>query len=73
MAFYVGLKALNLKIVSTRPLISIAAAAIYMASNASVHSRTMHEITSVTGLSENCIRKSYELMYPHSFQLFPDN
>jgi transcription initiation factor TFIIB len=45
-----------------------------MASNASDKKLTKKEVCDVTcGVKESTIGKSYELMYPHAAELFPED
>merc|ERR1712241_178601 len=60
-------KAVDLDIVPGRSPISVAAAAIYMASQASDDKRSQKEIADVT------IRQSYKLMLPRAAELFPSD
>ncbi len=52
---------------------SIAGAAIYMASQASVDrfKKTRKEISVIAGVADVTIRESYKLMYPRAADLFP--
>jgi transcription initiation factor TFIIB len=68
---YIGRKAVELGIVPGCSSVSVAAAAIYMASNASDKKLTKKEIGDVTGVKEVTISQSYELMYPRAAELFP--
>jgi transcription initiation factor TFIIB len=67
----IGCKAAELDIVPERSSVSVAAAAIYMASNASDKKLTKKEISDVTGVTDVTIRQSYELMYPRAAELIP--
>ena len=51
----------------------MAAAAIYMASQASDDKRTQREIADVAGVADVTIRQSYKLMLPRAAKLFPAN
>uniref|UniRef100_A0A5S6QII8 Transcription initiation factor IIB n=1 Tax=Trichuris muris TaxID=70415 RepID=A0A5S6QII8_TRIMR len=64
-------KAVDMDLVSGRSPISIAAAAIYMASQASVEKRSAKDIGEVAGVAEVTIRQSYKLMLASAAQLFP--
>merc|ERR1719219_1168399 len=64
-------KAVDLDIVPGRSPISVAAAAIYMASQASDDKRTQREIADVAGVADVTIRQSYKLMLPRAAELFP--
>lgn len=56
---------------SSRTPISIAAAAIYMASQASAEKRSAKEIGDVAGAAEITVRQTYKLLYPKALELFP--
>ena len=56
-----------------RSPISVAAAAIYMASQASEDKRTQKEIGEIAGTADVTIKQSYKLMYPHARELFPQD
>ena len=66
-------KAVDLDIVPGRSPISVAAAAIYMASQASDDKRTQREIADIAGVADVTIRQSYKLMLPVAAQLFPSD
>lgn len=70
-ASHIGRKAVELDIVPGRSPISVAAAAIYMASHASDKKLTKKEIGDIAGVADVTIRQSYELMYPRATELFP--
>ncbi|VDP16112.1 unnamed protein product [Soboliphyme baturini] len=70
-ASHIARKAVDMDLVSGRSPISIAAAAIYMASQASNEKRCAREIGVVAGVAEVTIRQSYKLMYPRAAELFP--
>jgi transcription initiation factor TFIIB len=63
--------AVDMDIVPGRSPISVAAAAIYMASQASELKRSQKEIGDVAGVADVTIRQSYKLMYPRAEELFP--
>lgn len=63
--------AVDLDMVPGRSPISVAAAAIYMASQASEEKRSQKEIGDVAGVADVTIRQSYKLMYPRAGELFP--
>ncbi|KAK4319023.1 hypothetical protein Pmani_010002 [Petrolisthes manimaculis] len=69
----IAIMAVNLDIVPGRSPISIAAAAIFMASQATNDKKTQKEIGDVTGVADVTIKQSYRLMYPHAKILFPDD
>ncbi|CAD6996987.1 transcription initiation factor IIB [Ceratitis capitata] len=72
-ATYIAKKAVEMDIVPGRSPISVAAAAIYMASQASEHKRSQKEIGDIAGVADVTIRQSYKLMYPHALKLFPED
>ncbi|KAK7497007.1 hypothetical protein BaRGS_00011743 [Batillaria attramentaria] len=70
-ATHIARKAVELDLVPGRSPISVAAAAIYMASQASDDKKTQREIGEITGVAEVTIRQSYKSMYPRAQELFP--
>lgn len=72
-ATHIARKAVELDIVPGRSPISVAAAAIYMASQASEDKRTQKDIGDIAGVADVTIRQSYKLMYPHAAKLFPED
>lgn len=72
-ATHIARKAVELDIVPGRSPISVAAAAIYMASQASEHKKTHKEIGDIAGVADVTIRQSYKLMHPHAAKLFPED
>lgn len=64
-------KASDLDIAAGRSPISVAAAAIYMASQASVDKKSQREIADVAGVADVTIRQSYKLLLPRASELFP--
>ncbi|KAB0797466.1 hypothetical protein PPYR_08459 [Photinus pyralis] len=72
-ATHIARKAVELDIVPGRSPISVAAAAIYMASQASEDKRSQKEIGDIAGVADVTIRQSYKLMYPHAANLFPED
>lgn len=72
-ATHIARKAVDLDIVPGRSPISVAAAAIYMASQASEDKKTQKEIGDIAGVADVTIRQSYKLMYPRARELFPDD
>lgn len=72
-ATHIARKAVELDIVPGRSPISVAAAAIYMASQASDNKKTHKEIGDIAGVAEATIRQSYKLMYSHAKALFPED
>lgn len=63
--------AVDLDLVAGRSPISIAAAAIYMASQASKEKRSAADIGSIAGAAEVTVRQTYKLMLPRAAELFP--
>lgn len=70
-ATYIAKTAVDLDLVPGKSPVTVAAAAIYMASQASDNKKTQREISVVTGVAEVTIRQSYKLMYPRARDLFP--
>jgi len=70
-ATFIAKKAMDLDIVPGRSPISVAAASIYMASQASSDKRTQREIADIAGVADVTIRQSYKLMLPRASELFP--
>ena len=70
-ATHIARKAVELDIVPGRSPISVAAAAIYMASQASEDKKSQKEIGDIAGVADVTIRQSYKLMYPKAAELFP--
>jgi len=64
-------KASDLDIAAGHSPISVAAAAIYMASQASVDKKSQREIADVAGVADVTIRQSYKLLLPRASELFP--
>ncbi len=71
-ATHIAKKAVDLDVVPGRSPISVAAAAIYMASQASEDRRNQKEIADIAGVADVTIRHSYKLMLPRAADLFPD-
>ncbi len=71
-ATHIAKKAQDLDIVPGRSPISVAAAAIYMASQASDDKKSQKEIADIAGVADVTIRQSYKLMLPRAAELFPD-
>lgn len=72
-ATYIARQAVNLDLVFGRSPISVAAAAIYMASQASADKRSAKEISDIAGVADVTIRQAYRLMYPKASKLFPED
>ncbi|KAH7730508.1 Transcription initiation factor IIB [Aphelenchoides avenae] len=69
-------KAVELDLVAgqvTRSPISIAAAAIYMASQASAEKRSPKEIGDIAGAAEVTVRQAYRMLLPRAADLFPED
>ncbi|KAI6221556.1 Glycosyl transferase and Zinc finger and Transcription factor TFIIB domain containing protein [Aphelenchoides besseyi] len=63
--------AVELDLVAGQSPISIAAAAIYMASQASKDKRSAKEIGKIAGAAEVTVRQTYKLLFPRAGELFP--
>ena len=72
-ATHIAKKAVDLDVVPGRSPISVAAAAIYMASQASDDKRMQREIAEIAGVADVTIRQSYKLMLPRAAELFPED
>jgi len=72
-ATVIAKRAVDLDLVPGRSPISVAAAAIYMAVQASVDKKTQREISDIAGVAEVTIKQSYKLMIPRAAELFPEN
>ncbi|XP_076455472.1 transcription initiation factor IIB-like [Babylonia areolata] len=70
-ATHIARKAVEMDLVPGRSPISVAAAAIYMASQASEEKKSQREIGEIAGVAEVTIRQSYKSMYPRASDLFP--
>lgn len=70
-ASHIARKAVELDIVPGRSPISVAAAAIYMASQASDDRKQAKDIGDIAGVAEVTIKQSYKLMQPRAAELFP--
>jgi len=71
-ATHIAKQSVDLDIVPGRSPISVTAAAIYMASQASHDKKTQREISDISGVTDITIRHSYKLMLPKAAELFPD-
>ncbi|KAM4641362.1 transcription initiation factor IIB-like [Discoglossus pictus] len=67
----ISCKAVELDLFPGRNPFTVAAAAIYMASQASAEKRTLKEIGDIAGVADVTIRQSYRLIYPRAPDLFP--
>lgn len=72
-ATFIAKRAVELDLVGGRSPISLAAAAIYMASQASAIKKTARDIGEIAGVAEVTIRQSYKQIYPRAKDLFPEN
>jgi len=73
-ATHIARLANELDLVSGRSPISVAAAAIYMASQSTPEDkRSAKDIGEIAGVAEVTIKQSYKLMYPRAVALFPDD
>jgi len=72
-ATHIARKAVELDLVPGRSPVSVAAAAIYMASQASNDQKSQKEIGDIAGVAEVTIKQSYRLMYPRAHDLFPED
>jgi transcription initiation factor TFIIB len=72
-ATHIARKAVDQDLVPGRSPISVAAAAIYMASQASEDKKSAKDIGDIAGVAEVTIRQSYKLMYPKASKLFPED
>ncbi|CAI4223626.1 unnamed protein product [Auanema sp. JU1783] len=66
-------RAVDMDLVAGRSPISIAAAAIYMASQASAEKKTAKEIGDIAGAAEVTVKQTYKLFYPRAGELFPED
>ncbi|VDM56504.1 unnamed protein product [Angiostrongylus costaricensis] len=66
-------RAVEMDLVAGRSPISIAAAAIYMASQASNEKRSAKEIGEIAGAAEVTVKQTYKLLYPRAAELFPED
>lgn len=71
-ASYIARKAVDLDVVPGRSPISVAAAAIFMASQLSDDKKQAKEIGDIAGVAEVTIKQSYKLMLPHAAKLLAD-
>ncbi|XP_003386928.1 PREDICTED: transcription initiation factor IIB-like [Amphimedon queenslandica] len=70
-ASFIAQKAVELDLAPGRVYLSVAAASIYMASQASDIKKTQKEVGDVVGVADSTIRQSYRLLYPSRHKLFP--
>uniref|UniRef100_A0A182NLK1 Transcription initiation factor IIB n=1 Tax=Anopheles dirus TaxID=7168 RepID=A0A182NLK1_9DIPT len=70
-ATHIAQSAVEMDLVAGRSPISIAAAAIYMASQTSANVLTPSKIEEIAGVASVTIRQSYKLMHPYAVELFP--
>ncbi|XP_077986782.1 transcription initiation factor IIB-like [Glandiceps talaboti] len=72
-ATHIARKAVEMDLVPGRSPISVAAAAIYLASQASEERRSQKEIGDIAGVADVTIRQSYRLIFPKAIDLFPED
>lgn len=72
-ATYIAKKAVELDLVPGRSPVSVAAAAIYLASQASEDKKSQKDIGDIAGVAEVTIRQSYRSMIGRAAELFPAN
>ncbi|XP_018009710.1 uncharacterized protein LOC108667222 isoform X2 [Hyalella azteca] len=72
-AIHIANEAQKLDIIRGRSPISVAAGAIYMATQARAEALTLLEVSQATGTSENTVNIIYRALYPYAKQLFPAN
>ncbi|UYV75473.1 GTF2B [Cordylochernes scorpioides] len=71
-ATHIAKRAVDLNLVAGRSPISVAAASIYMASQAlATDKKNPKEIGDIAGVAEVTLRQSYKLLFPRAAQLFP--
>ncbi|XP_063729036.1 transcription initiation factor IIB-like [Symsagittifera roscoffensis] len=70
---HIANKAVELNIVAGRSPVSVAAAAIYLASHASDFPKSKEQIAAISGAAEVTIKQSYKMLLPHVKILFPEN
>lgn len=66
-------KASDLELTEGRSPVSVSAASIYMASQASSDKRSHAEIAAIAGVAETTLKQCYKLMLPRAGKLFPAN
>jgi len=66
-------KASDLELTEGRSPVSVAAASIYMASQASSDKRSHAEIAAIAGVAETTLKQCYKLILPRAGKLFPAN
>jgi len=66
-------KASDLELTEGRSPVSVTAASIYMASQASSDKRSHAEIAAIAGVAETTLKQCYKLMLPRAGKLFPAN
>ena len=70
-ATHIAQKAFEADLVPDRSPISVAAAAIFMASQVSATAMSLKAVAAIAGVAELTIKQSYKLMHPHAWELFP--
>jgi len=66
-------QASDLELTEGRSPVSVSAASIYMASQASSDKRSHAEIAAIAGVAETTLKQCYKLMLPRAGKLFPAN
>jgi len=66
-------KASDLELTEGRSPVSVSAASIYMASQASSDKRSHAEIAAIAGVAETTLKQCYKLILPKAGKLFPAN
>jgi len=66
-------QASDLELTEGRSPVSVSAASIYMASQASSDKRSHAEIAAIAGVAETTLKQCYKLMLPRAAKLFPAN
>ena len=72
-AIAIATKANEIDLVAGQNQVSVSAAAIYMASQASNDTKQAKEIGDIAGVADSTIFRVYKIMLPKAHQLFPDD
>jgi len=72
-ATHIAKRAVELDLVPGRSPVSVAAASIYLASQASVDKKSQRDIGDIAGVADVTIRQSYKNMIGRAAELFPPN
>ena len=70
---HIAQRATELKLCMDKSPVSVAATAIYMASQASEDKKLAKDIRDMTGVAVSTIQRIYKLMYPEAASLFPED